>query len=80
MQLAMGMILLFRQCNYKCTMGIRSEEVEMLKHLSLVYRLPDKSKIPEFIIKLNEILSSTSQSAHEFIVGSLILTFLIPLP
>ena len=29
-----------------------------------VYRTPDKSKIPEFTIKLNEILSSTSQSDH----------------
>ena len=32
-----------------------------------VYRRPDKSKIPEFRIKLNEILSSTSQSDHVFI-------------
>ena len=36
-----------------------------------VYRPPDKSKIPEFTIKLNEILSSTSQSDHVFIVGDL---------
>ena len=36
-----------------------------------VYRPPDKSKIPEFTIKLNEILSSTSQSHHVFIVGVL---------
>ena len=32
-----------------------------------VYRPPDKSKIPEFTIKFNEILSSTSQSDHVFI-------------
>ena len=31
----------------------------------------DKSKIPEFTIKLNEILSSTSQTDHVFIVGDL---------
>ena len=36
-----------------------------------VYRPPDKSKIPEITIKLNEILSSTSQSEHVFIVGDL---------
>ena len=36
-----------------------------------VYRPADKSKIPEFTIKLNEILSSTSQSDHVFIVGDL---------
>ena len=36
-----------------------------------VYRPPDKSKIPEFTIKLNEILSPTSQSDHVFIVGDL---------
>ena len=36
-----------------------------------VYRPPDKSKIPEFTIILNEILSSTSQSDHVFIVGYL---------
>ena len=36
-----------------------------------VYRPPDKSKIPEFTIKLNEILSLTSQSDHVFIVGDL---------
>ena len=35
-----------------------------------VYRPPDKSKNPEFKIKLNEILSSTSQSDHVFIVGN----------
>ena len=34
-----------------------------------VYRPPDKSKILELTIKLNEILSSTSQSDHVFIVG-----------
>ena len=37
----------------------------------IVYRPPDKSKIPEFTIKLNEILSSTSQSDHVLIVGHL---------
>ena len=36
-----------------------------------VYRPPDKSKIPEFTIKLNEILPSTSQSDHVFIVSDL---------
>ena len=36
-----------------------------------VYRPPDKSKITEFTIKFNEILSSTSQSDHVFIVGDL---------
>ena len=40
-----------------------------------VCRPPDKSNIPEFTIKLNDILSSTSQSDHVFIVGTLILTF-----
>ena len=46
-----------------------------------IYRPPDKSKIREFTIKLNEILSSTSQSDHVFIVGGLnINSFLIPLP
>ena len=29
-----------------------------------IYRPPDKSKIPEFTIKLNDILPSTSQSDH----------------
>ena len=37
----------------------------------VVYRPPDKSKIPESTIKFNEILSSTSQSDHVFIVGDL---------
>ena len=41
-----------------------------------VYRPPDKSKIPEFPIKLNEILSSTSQFDHVFIVGDLNINFL----
>ena len=41
-----------------------------------VYRPPDKSKIPEFTIKLNEILSSTSQSDHVFIVGDHNINFL----
>ena len=36
-----------------------------------VYRPLHKSKIPEFTIKLNEILSSSSQSGHVFIVGDL---------
>ena len=31
-----------------------------------VYKPPDKSKIPEFTVKFNEILSSTSQSDHVF--------------
>ena len=44
-----------------------------------VYRPPDKSKIPEFKIKLNEILSSNSQSAHVFIVGDLNINLLDPI-
>ena len=36
-----------------------------------LYRPPDKLKIPVFTIKLKEILSSTSQSDHVFIVGDL---------
>ena len=44
-----------------------------------VYRPPDKSKIPEFTIKLNEILSSTSQSDHVFIVGNLNINLLDPI-
>ena len=43
-----------------------------------VYGPPDKSKIPEFTIKLNEILSSTSQSDHVFIVGDLYINLLDP--
>ena len=43
-----------------------------------VYRPPDKSKIPEFTIKLKEILSSTSQSDHVFIVGDLNINLLDP--
>ena len=43
-----------------------------------VYRPPDKSKIPQFTIKLNEILSSTSQSDHVFIVGNLNINLLDP--
>ena len=43
-----------------------------------VYRPPDKSKIPEFRIKLNEILSSTSQSDDVFIVGDLNINLLDP--
>ena len=44
-----------------------------------VYRPPDKSKIAEFTIKLNEILSSTSQSDHVFIVGDLNISLLDPI-
>ena len=44
-----------------------------------VYRPPDKSKISEFRIKLNEILSSTSQSDHVFIVGDLNVNLLDPI-
>ena len=44
-----------------------------------VYRPPDKSKIPEFTIKLNEILLSTSQSDHVFIVGDLNINLLDPI-
>ena len=44
-----------------------------------VYRPPDKSKIPEFTIKFNEILSSTSQSDHVFIVGDLNINILDPI-
>ena len=34
-----------------------------------IYRSQNKSKIPEFTMKLNKILSSTSQSDHEFTIG-----------
>ena len=44
-----------------------------------VYRPPDKSKIPEFTIKLNEILSATSQSDHVFIVSDLNINLLDPI-
>ena len=44
-----------------------------------VYRPPDKSKISEFTINLNEILSSTSQSDHVFIVGNLNINLLDPI-
>ena len=44
-----------------------------------VYRPPDKSKIPEFTIKVNEILLSTSQSDHVFIVGDLNINLLDPI-
>ena len=44
-----------------------------------VYRPPDKSKILEFTIKLNEILSSTSQSDLVFIVGDLNINLLDPI-
>ena len=43
-----------------------------------VYRPQDKSKIHEFKIKFNEILSSTSQSDHVFIVGDLNINLLDP--
>ena len=42
------------------------------------YRPPDKSKIPEFTIKLNKILSLTSQSEHVFIVGDFNINLLDP--
>ena len=44
-----------------------------------VYRPPDKSKIPELTIKLNEILSSASQPDHVFIVGDLNINLLDPI-
>ena len=44
-----------------------------------VNRPLDKSKIPEFTIKLNEILSSTSQSGNVFIVGDLNINLLDPI-
>ena len=44
-----------------------------------VYRPPDKSKIPEFTIKLNEILLSTSQYDHVFIVGDRNINLLDPI-
>ena len=44
-----------------------------------VYRPPDKSKVPEYTVKLNEILSSTSQSDHVFIVGDLNINLLDPI-
>ena len=44
-----------------------------------VYRPPDKSKIQKFTKKLNEILSSTSQSDHVFIVGDLNINLLDPI-
>ena len=43
-----------------------------------VYRPPDKSLILEFTMKFNEILSSTSQSEHVFIVGDLDINLLDP--
>ena len=43
-----------------------------------VYRPPDKSKIPEFTIVLNDILSSTSQPDHVFLVGDLNISLLDP--
>ena len=42
-------------------------------------RPPDKSKIPEFTITLNEIVSSTSQSDHVLIVGDLNIYLLGPI-
>ena len=44
-----------------------------------VYRPLDISKIPEFTIKFNEILSSTSQSDHVFIVGNLNINLVDPI-
>ena len=44
-----------------------------------VYRPPDKSKMTELIIKINAILSSTSQSDHIFIVGDLNINLLDPI-
>ena len=44
-----------------------------------VHRPPDKSKIPEFTIVLNEILSSTSQSYHVFTAGDLNINLLDPI-
>ena len=44
-----------------------------------VYRPPDKSNIPQFTIKLNENLSSASQSDHVFIVGDLNINLLDPI-
>ena len=44
-----------------------------------VYRPPDKSKIPEFTIKLNEILSSILQSDLVFIVGDLNIDLIDPI-
>ena len=43
-----------------------------------VYRPTYKSKIPEFTIKLNEVLSSTSPSDHIFIVDDLNINLLDP--
>ena len=43
-----------------------------------VYGPPNKSKIPKFRIKFNEILSSTSQSDHVFIVCDLNINLLDP--
>ena len=44
-----------------------------------VYRPPDTSKIPEFTKKFNEILSSTSQSDHVFIVGDININLFDPI-
>ena len=56
-----------------CILWDKFGEGFALKQLSViiigVYRPPDKSKFPQFTI--NEILSSTSQSDHVFIVGDL---------
>ena len=55
--------------------GIGVVKVSLLHNCNViiigVYRPPDKSKIPEFTIKFNKILSSTSQSDHVFIVGDI---------
>ena len=44
-----------------------------------VYRPQDKSKIPEFTIVLNDILPSTSQSDHVYIVCDLNINLLDPI-
>ena len=44
-----------------------------------VYRPPHKSKITEFTIKFNEILLSTSQSDHVFIVSDLNINLQYPI-
>ena len=43
-----------------------------------VFTPPDKSKIPEFTIKFNEIFSSPSQSDHVLIVGDLNINLIYP--
>ena len=54
---------------------ISAVKISLTKKCTLIIidvcRPPDKSKITGFSIKLNEILSSTSESDHVFIVGDL---------